>query len=69
MMKPTWLDGVIDTVIDTGDPAQIAQAIANSPRFLDAIKTGLANKPKPGVMGPSASQVIRQEIAKVVTAD
>jgi hypothetical protein len=69
MMKPTWLDEVIDKVIEKGDPTVIAQAIANSPRFLNAIKAGLANKPQPGLMAPSHSQVIRQAIAEVVTAD
>lgn len=67
-MRPTWLDQVIDTVIDTGDPKQIAQAIANSPQFLDAIKAGLANKPKPGVMGPSYSQNVRTAIRDAVAA-
>lgn len=66
MLQPTWLDAVIDSVIATGDEKQIAQAIANSPRFLDAIKRGLANKPKPGVMGPSYSQNVRTAIAEEV---
>ena len=35
---------------------------------LNAIKTGLANKPKPGVMGPSHAQMIRQEIEKALAA-
>jgi hypothetical protein len=68
MMQPTWLDNVIQGEIDKGDAKAIAQAIANSPKFINAIKTGLANKPKPGVMGPSHAQMIRQEIEKALAA-
>lgn len=68
MMPPTWLDGVIDGVIGKNDPAVIAQAIAASPQFIAAIKKGLANKPAPGVMGPSHSQVIRRELAEAIAA-
>ncbi len=68
-MKPTWLDNLIQAEIDKGDPTAIAQAIANSPRFLDAIKRGLANKPKPGIIGPSHAQVIREAIKEAVAAD
>jgi hypothetical protein len=67
-MQPTWLDSVIQGAMDSGDPNVIAQAIANSPQFLNAIKQGLANKPKPGVMGPTPAQVIRQEIAKAIAS-
>jgi hypothetical protein len=66
MMRPTWLDNVIDKVISTGDPKKIAEAIATNPEFLDAIKTGLAHKPQPGVMGPSYSQFVRTSIVDLL---
>lgn len=69
MPKPTWLDNVIQEEIDKGDATAIAQAIANSPRFVEAIKRGLANKPKPGVMGPSHAQNVRKAVAEAVAAD
>jgi len=53
-MPPTWLDQLIQKVIDKGDPKAIAQVIADSPQVMDAIKRGLANKPKPGVAGPTS---------------
>jgi hypothetical protein len=67
-MPPTWLDQVIETVIGTGDPQVIAQVVANSPRFLDAIKRGLANKPRPGIVGPTPAQIIAQELRAEMTA-
>jgi hypothetical protein len=69
MMKPTWLDGVIQKVIDKNDATAIAQAIANSPQLVDAIKKGLANKPEPGVMGPSHAQNIRKAVVEALAAD
>ena len=68
MEKPTWLDQAIQTVIDKGDPKAIAQVIANSPQVIDAIKRGLANKPKPGVMGPSYAQIVAREVREAVAA-
>jgi hypothetical protein len=65
--RPGWT-GAIEPEIDKG-AATIAQAIATSPRFIDAIKRGLASKPKPGVMGPSHAQVIRNAIKEAVTAE
>jgi hypothetical protein len=47
--RPGWT-GAIEPEIDKG-AAAIAQAIATSPRFIDAIKRGLASKPKPGAGG------------------
>ena len=44
---------------------QIADAIATSEEFLDAIRKGLKNKPKRRI-GPSYAQVIRREIQKAV---
>ena len=67
-MQPTWLDKLIQPEIEKGDPAVIAQAIAKSPQFIAAIKHGLANKPKPGVAGPTPAQVVRQEITKAVAS-
>lgn len=69
MQKPTWLDEVIQTVIDKGDPQAIAQVIANSPRVIDAIKKGLANKPKPGIAGPSYAQIVAKEVRAAVAAE
>jgi len=68
MKKPTWLDQLIDTVIDKGDPMVIAQVVANSPQVVDAIKRGLANKPMPGIKGPSYSQVVADELRSVFAA-
>jgi hypothetical protein len=68
MQQPTWLDEAIQKVIDKGDPAAIAQAIANSPQVLGAIKKGLANKPKPGVMGPSYAQNVAKEVREAIAA-
>ena len=67
-LPPTWLDEVIEKVIDKNDPAVIAQAIAHSPQFLDGIKKGLAHKPKPGVMGPSHAQNVRKAVIDAVSA-
>ena len=67
-LPPTWLDQVIETVIDKNDPKIIAQVIANSPQIVDAIKRGLANKPQPGIMGSSHAQNIAREVRDVVAA-
>jgi hypothetical protein len=68
MMKPTWVDEAIQTVIDKGDPVAIAQVIANSPQLLDAIKKGLADKPKPGIIGPSYAQIVARAIREAINA-
>jgi hypothetical protein len=68
MMRPTWSDGIIDGVIATEDPKAIAQALANSPRFLEAIKRGLAFTPKPGTVGASRTQHVRQAIVEELQA-
>jgi hypothetical protein len=65
-MPPHWLDDVIISALQTGDAKQIAAAVANSEKFLDAIRTGLKNKPQPGIMGPTYAQNVRREIQKVV---
>jgi hypothetical protein len=67
VMAASWLDAVIQSQISNG-PAAIAQAIAASQPFLDAIRAGLANVQTPGTMGRSPAQVIRQEIVKVFSA-
>lgn len=62
MQQPTWLDKVIEPVIDKGLSA-IAQAIAASPEFLAAIQRGLDKPtPKHDAEGPSRAQNIRAEI-------
>lgn len=65
---PTWLDQLIQTVIDQGDPAVIARVIANSPQVMDAIQRGLANKPRPGVMGPTYAQAVANEVRAAIAA-
>lgn len=66
MIPTTWLDEVIDPkAIEKGDAIAIAQSIAASPQFLDAIKHGLAKKPEPGVIGPSHAQIIAEEIRTI----
>jgi hypothetical protein len=66
--RPTWLDEAIEKVIDKGDAQAIAQVVANSPQVIEAIKRGLANRPKPGVMGPSYAQNVAKEIREAVAA-
>ena len=68
MQRPTWLDEAIQTVIEKGDPQAIAETIANSPQVIDAIKKGLANKPKPGVAGPSYAQIVAKEVKAAVAS-
>lgn len=68
MLAPTWLDKVIETAMVKGDPKVVAQAIANSPQLIDAIKRGLADKPQPGVMGPSHAQKIRAAVQEALAA-
>jgi hypothetical protein len=69
MQKPTWLDEAIQKVIDKGDAQAIAQVIANSPQVMQAIQKGLANKPRPGVMGPSYAQVVADAVREAVAAE
>jgi hypothetical protein len=66
--RPTWLDEAIEKVIAKGDAQAIAQVIANSPQVVEAIKRGLANKPKPGVMGPTYAQNVAREVREAVAA-
>lgn len=65
-MPPTWLDQVIQKVIDKGDPKAIAHVIADSPQFMDAIKRGLANKPTGP--GPTYAQVVAREVREAIAA-
>ena len=69
-LPPHWMDDYIDQAVSSGKmtPAQIAEVVANSPEFLDAIQRGLDNKPDPNIIGPSHAQVIREEIRKALEA-
>jgi hypothetical protein len=69
MLKPKWLDNVIQAAMGTSSPTAIAQAIATSPQFVDAIRRGLENKPQPGIMGPSHAQMIARELQEALAAD
>ena len=66
MLPPHWLDDVIQNVIETEDPAKIAQAIANSRQLKDAIMRGLGNRPEEGIPGASHAQVIRCQIQDAI---
>lgn len=70
MRKPQWLDSTIQLQLDSGAGADaIARAVASHSRFLDAVRRGLANKPSPGVMGPSHAQVIADELMEELQKD
>ena len=66
MLAPHWLDGIIGTKLEHEDAKLIAEAVAGSREFVEAIKAGLKDKPQPGVMGPSHAQVIRRKIQDAV---
>ena len=65
-LPPHWLDDVIQKAIASNDPKKIAQSIADSPRFLGAIRDGLKDKPDSSIMGPSQAQTIREKVVKAV---
>ena len=65
-LPPHWLDEVIESVLATNSPAQIAQAIAKDERLLTAIEKGLKSKPQPGIMGPSHAQIVRSSLQDVM---
>ena len=70
IVGPAYLvgDAVIEKVMDKYNPDLIAQAIANAPQFKDGIKKGLANKPRPGVMGPSYAQNVRPAVIDALSS-
>jgi hypothetical protein len=61
-LPPHWLDKVIEREINSQDPRQIAQAIADSTELLDAIREGLKNKPPPGLAAPTWAQEVRRKV-------
>jgi hypothetical protein len=70
MMLPHWLDEVIG---DLRDPNKIAQAVANSPKFLQIVKSGVekANSAEskrngPKILGAGINQIIRQAVVEGV---
>jgi hypothetical protein len=73
-LAPHWLDGVINDVVETEDPEVIAQAIANSPKFIDAIKGGLLeinelkrNPPPRGTIGtPTPTEIVRRSVIAAI---
>ena len=67
-MQPTWLDKLIETVIDKGDPTAIAQVIANSPQVMGAIKKGLANKPTPGKPSATYAQNVATAVREAIAS-
>ena len=66
MLPPHWLDAAISSKLDTGDAKRIAEAVAQSPEFLAAIKAGLDERPPRGVVGPSHAQIIRRGIQEAI---
>ncbi len=70
VMKQNWLDAIIQEELDHGkDEMTIANAIAYDPRFLAAIKRGMAKRSAPNVMGPSRAQVVRLEVVEELGKD
>lgn len=65
-LPPHWLDSVIERAIRSGDASTIARAIANSTKFMAAVRRGLKNKPVPGVMSGSHAQNIREEVRMAI---
>lgn len=71
-LPPHWMDNVIAAAVSSGDPTQIARAIATSPQFMNAIVDVLNNPPPthtPGgqaIMGPGLVQTIRQSVIQAV---
>jgi hypothetical protein len=55
--------------IESGNPTAIAIAVANDPRFIEAIRRGLARKPPPGSEGPSHAAIIAEELREALAAD
>jgi hypothetical protein len=71
MMPPHWLDAVIDGALLGNSPETIARSIANSDKFLAAVRKGLreANQVIPGTVGPSSAQYVRQAVCEVISSD
>jgi hypothetical protein len=71
-LPPHWLDEVIAEVLQSGDENQIAQAIANSPQLINAIRAGLKDKPPERtpsgslICGPGYAQVIRGYVIEAI---
>jgi hypothetical protein len=66
-LAPHWLDKIIEKALEKGeDPAMIAAAISTSPKFMDAIREGLKNKPKPGTKSGTYAQNIRTKVVQTV---
>jgi hypothetical protein len=77
MMRPQWLDGVIEAAIKNGyDGNAIAGAIAHSPRFMSAIQAGIesakaeqqAKEKDPALIGATPAQLIRAAIQREIAA-
>ncbi len=69
MMKPVWLDDVIQDILDANPQASaaaIAQGIAARPEFLAAIQQGLDIPHAPNAIGGSQAQVIRVKITNLL---
>ena len=68
-LSPHWLDDVIEGVLRESNANAIARAVSHSERFLAAVQEGIkrANAGvRPGVMGPSHAQYIRQAIVEAI---
>jgi hypothetical protein len=65
-LPPHFLDDVIEAVCDSNDPRKIAQAIANCPEVLNAIKQGLKYSLPPGAVGASRAQEIRRLVQEAI---
>jgi hypothetical protein len=68
MLDPHWLDEVIG---DLRDPNEIAQSVANSPKFLQIVEIGVQNAnsaeaERKGKIGAGFNQIIRQAVVKGV---
>jgi predicted RNase H-like nuclease (RuvC/YqgF family) len=69
MVKSNWVDAVIRAEIDSGNPAAIATAVANHPRFVEAIRRALAKKPASDSEEPSHAQIIAEELREEMAAN
>lgn len=71
MLRPHWLDDVIDSVIRENNANAVARAISHSPHFLKAIEKGIADAKhaKPGVPGPTHAQCVRMAVQEAVGSE
>jgi hypothetical protein len=73
MEKSNWFDTDLGAALEKASAEQALELVAKTPKIVKAVKDALSahdtNSKKPGWVGPSRSQVVRNAIATILQAD